>query len=219
MEQFKNLHKGKRCFVIGNGPSLNQLDLSLLKNEITFGCNHIYLMKNFKPTYWCMADYWVMERIKEEVQKAYPDVTKFSVKTHHDKTLTILPNTYSINGFKDLYDLNSKPNFSDDLIKGVYGGYSIIYIMIQIAHYLGCNPIYILGIDGFKGPTMKNFFPEKAQFDWKLVKHQTDLSHIAFKTAREFLEGKGIKIYNATPNSAVESFAKVNYEGVLNGNI
>src|SRR3546814_1865686 len=34
LEYFYNRFKGKRCFIIGNGPSLNKIDLSLLRNEI-----------------------------------------------------------------------------------------------------------------------------------------------------------------------------------------
>src|SRR4051812_26387014 len=30
---------GKRCFIIGNGPSLRQMDLSPLEHEYTFGLN------------------------------------------------------------------------------------------------------------------------------------------------------------------------------------
>ena len=40
---FHNVHTGKRCFIIANGPSLRQTNLSLLKNEITIGMNRIYL--------------------------------------------------------------------------------------------------------------------------------------------------------------------------------
>ena len=40
----KDTHKGQRAFIIGNGPSLKQTDLTKLKNEFTFGLNRIYLM-------------------------------------------------------------------------------------------------------------------------------------------------------------------------------
>ena len=40
----KDTHKGQRAFIIGNGPSLKQTDLTKLKNEFTFGMNRIYLM-------------------------------------------------------------------------------------------------------------------------------------------------------------------------------
>ncbi|MBP8164981.1 MAG: hypothetical protein KAX86_06040, partial [Anaerolineales bacterium] len=44
LAELKDIHKGKRAFVIGNGPSLKQTDLSKLKNEITFGMNRIYVI-------------------------------------------------------------------------------------------------------------------------------------------------------------------------------
>jgi len=37
--------------------------------------------------------------------------------------------------------------FSKNLLKGVYGGYTVIYIMLQIAFYMGIREIYLLGID------------------------------------------------------------------------
>ena len=43
INKLKNSFKGKRAFIIGNGPSLNKVDLNLLKNEYTFGVNSIYL--------------------------------------------------------------------------------------------------------------------------------------------------------------------------------
>ena len=42
MKQFKDLYQGKRCFIIGNGPSLKADDLDCLKNEYTFAANRIY---------------------------------------------------------------------------------------------------------------------------------------------------------------------------------
>src|SRR5512146_2790644 len=40
----KDTHKGQRAFIIGNGPSLKQTDLTKLKNEFTLALNRIYLM-------------------------------------------------------------------------------------------------------------------------------------------------------------------------------
>ncbi|MBU0512166.1 MAG: hypothetical protein KJ638_10780, partial [Chloroflexi bacterium] len=39
----KDIHKGERCFIIGNGPSLKRTDVSKLRGEFTFGMNRIYL--------------------------------------------------------------------------------------------------------------------------------------------------------------------------------
>ena len=59
LKALKNIHKGERCFIICNGPSLKEIDFSLLKNEFTLGMNRIYLMKEqngFEPTYLGCVD-------------------------------------------------------------------------------------------------------------------------------------------------------------------
>ena len=67
IEVKKDLFKGERCFIVGTGNSLHDVDLSLLKNEITIGINLILLkdsytkMKDFVPNYLCVADTTVME--------------------------------------------------------------------------------------------------------------------------------------------------------------
>ena len=42
---FRNYYVGKtnRCFILGTGPSLNDVDLEPLKNEVTIGVNQICL--------------------------------------------------------------------------------------------------------------------------------------------------------------------------------
>src|SRR5512139_2649265 len=55
MAEYYNIHRGERCFIIGNGPSLNDTDLSKLKDEFTFGMNRIYLLfpdLGFTTTYF-----------------------------------------------------------------------------------------------------------------------------------------------------------------------
>tara|TARA_R110002020_G_scaffold11692_2_gene43717 strand:- start:1250 stop:1984 length:735 start_codon:yes stop_codon:yes gene_type:complete len=60
--KLKNKHKGQRCFIVATGSSINGLDLSLLKNEITIGINLILRKKGFTPNYLCVADTTVIER-------------------------------------------------------------------------------------------------------------------------------------------------------------
>ena len=43
LEALRDRHRGERCFVIGNGPSLQRTDLTKLRGERTFGLNRIYL--------------------------------------------------------------------------------------------------------------------------------------------------------------------------------
>src|SRR5512146_2496007 len=43
LSALKDSHRGERCFLIGNGPSLRSTDLSRLRGEFTFGFNRIFL--------------------------------------------------------------------------------------------------------------------------------------------------------------------------------
>ncbi len=70
IKAFKDIHKGKRAFIIGNGPSLKRTDLSKLKNEFTFGMNRIYLLfpeLGFSTTYFVSINDLVIEQCAEEI--------------------------------------------------------------------------------------------------------------------------------------------------------
>ena len=70
LAEMKDIHKGKRAFIIGNGPSLNQTDLSKLKNEITFGMNRVYLAFpdwGFSTTYLCITNDLVVEQFVGDI--------------------------------------------------------------------------------------------------------------------------------------------------------
>ena len=70
IRSFENKHKGERCFIIGNGPSLNKTDLTMLKNEITFGLNKIYLNFNkmgYSPTYFVIVNPLVINQCANEL--------------------------------------------------------------------------------------------------------------------------------------------------------
>ena len=42
--EYKDIHKDERVFLIGNGPSLAETDLNLLKSEKTIAMNRISMM-------------------------------------------------------------------------------------------------------------------------------------------------------------------------------
>ena len=58
-KNYKDLHVGKRVFLIGNGPSLANTNLDLLKDEISIAMNRVSLIydKNpkWRPTYYLFS--------------------------------------------------------------------------------------------------------------------------------------------------------------------
>jgi hypothetical protein len=72
LADLKDVHKGRRAFIIGNGPSLKQMDLSRLQNEITFGLNRIYLLfpeLGFHTTYFAATNDLVIEQFRDDILK------------------------------------------------------------------------------------------------------------------------------------------------------
>ena len=73
LNRFNNIHIGKRCFIIANGPSLKNIDFNYLKNEFTIGMNRIYLMKEqngFTPNYLaCIDEKSQINQFHEEFDK------------------------------------------------------------------------------------------------------------------------------------------------------
>ena len=73
LKALRKKHKGtKRCFIIGNGPSLNDTNLEALKDEVTFAVNGFFLKASelsWTPTYYVVEDHLVAEDRLEWINK------------------------------------------------------------------------------------------------------------------------------------------------------
>ncbi|MEN6625161.1 MAG: 6-hydroxymethylpterin diphosphokinase MptE-like protein [Candidatus Sumerlaeia bacterium] len=143
LDEFVNRHRGRRCFVVGNGPSLNQIDMSRLKDEITLGANRGYLgfeRWGFQFTYWGMIDWLQIEQYGPEYEAAIPAET---VKFVPYKYLPLLR-------FENACPMNTvytpRPVFSERPDQ-LYRGHSVTYALIEAAAMMGCDPIILVGID------------------------------------------------------------------------
>ena len=145
LDEFVDLHKGKRCFVAGNGPSLNKIDMTRLENEITLGANRCYLgyeKWGFSFTYWGIMDRLQIEEYSKEYEDHIPPET---IKFFPFEYLPFL-RFYNACPLNHFYDVPDFPQFSDSCDK-IYLGNTVTYMLIQIAAVMGCNPIILIGVD------------------------------------------------------------------------
>ena len=115
----QNIHKGERCFIIGNGPSLNQTDLTKLKNEYTFGLNRIYLAfpkMGFETTYYLCVNDLVAEQTHDDIEKL--TMPRF-VSLRHKKWVRPAPDLYY------LYGTYTGPTFAKDIRKRMWEGATV----------------------------------------------------------------------------------------------
>ncbi|MCV6639574.1 6-hydroxymethylpterin diphosphokinase MptE-like protein [Candidatus Albibeggiatoa sp. nov. NOAA] len=236
LSMFYNAFKGKRCFIIGNGPSLNKHDLSLLKNEYTFGVNSFYYKTRetgFRPTFYVVEDSSVMKENISEIKNYYAPFKFFPTiyKKLHPKT----PNTFFFEMNRGFYEKSSPnycvPRFSTDATKELYCGQSVTYINLQLAYFMGFTEVYLIGMDfSYTIPAShkrtgdvllsdtddpnhfhKDYFGKGKT--WKDPK--LDRVALNYKMAKLVYESVGRRIYNATIGGQLEIFERVDYDKLL----
>lgn len=156
----KGTLKGKRCFVLGNAPSLKEQDLSLLKDEFVITVNQITRNPQFEDIktnvhFWADAGFFNEENTNEEfieVMKSvdskdnhpivfYPLFAKNFVKNHN------LDETLNIHYFNPIYCFHGKYKREIDFCKGIPGFHTVVDYGIALAIYMGASEIYLLGCD------------------------------------------------------------------------
>ena len=131
----KDVHKGKRAFIIGNGPSLKQTDLSKLQKEITFGMNRIYIAFpdwGFTTTYLCVTNDLVVEQFVDDfIALSIPKFIAWRSRRHFNTELPItkLP-TF-------VYTSYTGPRFACDVRRRVWEGATVTNLALQLAYHMG----------------------------------------------------------------------------------
>lgn len=225
--ELKDKYKGKRCFVLGNGPSLTKEDVEKLRNEVTFASNRIYKMfavTDWRPTYFGMIDEGVAKK-EDCVELSKLDcAVKFYLSEGYWAFKKISGNSCYIHSWWQRKYLK-KPGFSLDLCKGIYSIATVTYVLIQIAVWMGFTEIYLLGCD--------NSYRVERNKDGSIVTHNERKSYfgnqgkletnvgsswecnIAYEYAEKFSREHDFRIYNATRGGMLESFERKNLDEVL----
>jgi len=221
IKEFHQIHKGKRCFIIANGPSLKKTNLDFLKNEYSFGLNRIYLnFKNstFRPTYYIAVNELILEQWSNEIlQLNMPKFLNWNRRLHFgniDSNSIFLKSKITL-----------KDTFQYDMTRPLVFGATVTFVALQLAYYMGFQKVILVGLDhnySDKGIPSKtetrlhdqdvshfhpNYFPKG--YKWQLP----DLlrSEIEFDLSRKIFESDKREILDATFNGKCKIFEKINY--------
>jgi len=138
MKQFHNIHKNERAFIICNGPGLDNIDVSLLNNDIVFIMNRGYRLEkrglDISRTYFVAIDAVITAQFYDEFRKIECKA-KFCNRIGEGE---------SIYGFGVGNPLRA---FQTDMTKGIRQFHSVTNVALQIAYWMGCDPVYIVGMD------------------------------------------------------------------------
>lgn len=162
--KYKYIHKGKRCFILGNGPSINNLDFSLLKDEITFTVNQISRNPQFEKlntNYHLWSD-WTFFEIQDENEEdmemlqVIKNVSKKApgVEIFYEITAKPMIDKYHLKEYSNVAYFQSTGLNSNIMEKALIDfthcvpNYpSVVVYAICLAVYMGFSKIYLLGCD------------------------------------------------------------------------
>jgi hypothetical protein len=226
----KDRCRGRRAFIIGNGPSLKRTDLRRLKDEVTIGCNGLFLIfdeMGYLPTYYTVEDRLVAEDRADIVNKirgtikVFPEDLRYCLR--EDKETVFINFLRKYPGF---------PLLTKSFETHVYWGGTVTLFNLQLAWYLGVREVYLIGIDHNyqpptvadeqKGPVIKShsndvnhFHPDYFGPGYRYHDPKVERMEQAYVEAKRFFEERGGVIYNATAGGKLEVFPRVSFESVV----
>lgn len=236
-EIFRDRHKGQRCFVLGNGPSLKKQDLSPLVNEITFATNtfhvHPLVGKSWQPSYYFLSDpqYFDGTVAQADFSAITSQITNapFFVPSYAHKFLAqskALPEErtyYVAAGGIRLDRTDERPDFTTV----TPGMQTVVQLAIMGAMFMGCSPIYLMGVDHdwlSHGGEDLHFYSEH-EADTQPDGHVGPWTYLSLMDAMTTMwevyvmlskvaQKEGIKIVNCTRGGFLDVFPRGSYEQI-----
>ena len=150
LRRLKDAHKGERCVVVGNGPSLSAADLTLLhKLRVpTFGTNRVFKLfdaTDWRPTYYVCEDIDILRDILDRVPGIEAEKRWIPVTFRWYEGIE-LPNA-------DWFYLDYHTPYAQtcgvslDAAHAVRCMGTVTTTCLQLAIYMGFTDIYLIGVD------------------------------------------------------------------------
>ncbi len=213
IKDVKDRHLGKRCFIIGSGPSLTEEDYLALKDEYTFGVNAICMLfdkLNCRTDYMVISDWKAFNRLKEYLPKD-KSVFVADCETIDRDSYSILPTDKSSAFSK----YSVAPRISNDASICVYHGNTVVFVALQLAIYMGFKEIYLLGVDCNYSKDAEKWY----SVDHGLRDENNDTAGLRmindFKVANKWIGKYGVEVFNATRGGMLEVFPRVDLDDIL----
>lgn len=236
LERLKDTHKGERCFLIGNGPSLTGEDLNLLREEYTFGTNMVYKIfdrTDWRPTFHCVSDTIYASKLGMELSQKVKAPLFTTERTYRKMKKKPIDTTYVHTLQSERYKVKGNIQ-SYCMVKA-----TVLSLAAEMAFHMGFTEIYLLGVDCTnphdKGGHFTDNYTTKevAETDINRIKtrmntqtlttaqigeHIIDRSMEVYSLLDKYAAKHGIRIYNATRGGNLEIFPRVRLEDIVNSN-
>lgn len=237
IKKYKNIHLGKRVFIIGNGPSLAKTNLDLIKNEFSIamnGINKIYSKTNWRPSYYVFTSNLIEKNeFKKDFTNNINQILEYNTTAFIWKRFqTIIGNKKNIEWIINLTEKkNSNMNIEkswwpDNIEERLDKSGTTMNVAFQIANYMGFNEIILLGADlGYKKPK-SNLDVNHFCNDYIKILPKNDYQHFLGNIKLRNLHimfrnkiPKNIKIYNASLKSILDIYPLIDFTKYIEDDI
>lgn len=228
LRKYKSIHKGKRIWLIGNGPSLRIEDLEILHEhqEISFGFNNVYKAfnrTNWRPTYIATTDPRTMVSNLKLIKQHFSNPVFAADRYLTGGGVPFIPDVEYVHLNEESYYPNM-PDFSEDIERQVFLGCTSVYdIGMQFAVYMGASEVYLLGVDNTqtkditdeRNHFIKDYFneAEKAFYDGAI--YSIEWAMPSYQKAEQYSRAHGFRIYNATRGGNLDVFERVEFDSLF----
>jgi hypothetical protein len=232
LREHRNSMQSKTCFVLGNGPSLKSVPTEVLSKYPSFGTNGIFL--KHKPTYYVTISQEFYRNHKTRITEL--DCERKFIGNHLAQHFPNFDGSILTCGWH-IYGAEGKPHFpvplrfSKRADRIVYLGGTVLFVCLQLAHFLGFQRVILLGVDhsfgfdrseaGYGGKRIEVVGEDKIHFDrnYNPDGHSMHCDMVAteraFSLSRNAFEKDGITIINATENSGLDVVDKVPLQDLI----
>lgn len=191
--EFEGIHSGKRCFILGNGPSIKDIDLGILEDEITFSVNQLSRRPDFsalKTNYHIWMDERFFDIDLDKPEDA--ELLKVMKGVNTDNNKPVVFYRIAATDMIRKYNLDKELDirFVDDIkiplwnmaIKNmnfttiVPKFNTVTQTLVCLAIYMGFSEIYLLGCDctGFitTAQSVMCYYDENIQYAYEVTENE-----------------------------------------------
>jgi hypothetical protein len=227
----KNSCKGKRCFIVGNGPSLKEMDLGLLKNDFGIVFNGAFELREYfqeDKLFHAVEDRLVLEDHQEAINALSGSVFLPSDLLHFVSSSNPIVTEFH----RSCSENDPKwPPFVD--IEAEYPvffwGGTVAYFGLQLALWLGFDEVFFIGVDLSytipesviqKGAVLTSTEDDPnhykpGYFGAGLRWHVPNPERMSLAFERVAKKGVKAKIYNAGIGGNLNCFERVKYDDLF----
>lgn len=203
VSSLRGVSKGRRAFILGNGPSINRENLSCLAGELVIGMNASTLLErrfSFVQDYYVVSDKrFLLHESKRELGTTCLNSETIRVLRRELREIddpTLEGRTKYVRALK-------RDGYSRDLSAGYNFGCTTTMLAIQLASYLGCTEIYLLGVDLRYSPEQPRFYTEDEP---QMEDSFTSVQIWNIANAYRVLETMGVKLFNCSQDSVLRPY-------------